>query len=144
METSRRSGLVGGLILILVGGAFLAAQFVPGLRSWFRAEDSWPLIIVGVGFLMLVLALALGTPSAVLAGIAQAARRGVLIKGGARVVLCSHLGRPKGGPDPRYSLGLPMTQEARTSPASTGNPTRSDATAARPAIAPATETYPSL
>ena len=62
METSRRSGLVGGLILIVVGGAFLAAQFVPGLRSWFRAEDSWPLIIVGVGFLMLVLALALGTP----------------------------------------------------------------------------------
>jgi hypothetical protein len=50
------------LILILVGGAFLAAQFVPGLRSWFRAEDSWPLIIVGVGFLMLVLALALSTP----------------------------------------------------------------------------------
>ena len=27
-----------------------------------------------------------------------------LIEGGARVVLCSHLGRPKGEPDPRYSL----------------------------------------
>ena len=62
METSRRSGLVGGLILIVVGGAFLAAQFVPGLRAWFQAADSWPLIVIGVGFLMLVLALALNTP----------------------------------------------------------------------------------
>jgi hypothetical protein len=62
METSRRSGLVGGLILILVGGAFLAAQFVPGLREWFRAADSWPLIVIGVGGLMLVLAVALSTP----------------------------------------------------------------------------------
>ncbi len=28
----------------------------------------------------------------------------LLIKGGARVVLFSHLGRPKGGPDPKYSM----------------------------------------
>jgi hypothetical protein len=62
METSRRSGLVGGLILIVVGGAFLAAQFVPGLQVWFRAAESWPLIVIGVGFLLLVLALALNTP----------------------------------------------------------------------------------
>lgn len=62
MEPSRRSGLVGGLILILLGGAFLAAQFVPGLQTWVRAEDSWPLIIVGVGVLLFVLAIALSTP----------------------------------------------------------------------------------
>ncbi len=62
METSRRSGLVGGLILILVGAAFLVAQLVPGLRAWFRAADTWPLLIVGVGVLFLVLAVALNTP----------------------------------------------------------------------------------
>lgn len=62
MEASRRSGLVGGLILIVVGGVFLAAQFVPGLKALFRAADSWPLIVIGVGFVMLVLALALNTP----------------------------------------------------------------------------------
>lgn len=27
-----------------------------------------------------------------------------LIEGGGEVILCSHLGRPKGGPDPKYSL----------------------------------------
>src|SRR5271169_5341667 len=27
-----------------------------------------------------------------------------LLERGAEVVLCSHLGRPKGGPDPKYSL----------------------------------------
>ena len=33
-----------------------------------------------------------------------------LREGGARVILCSHLGRPKGGPDPRYSL-KPVARE---------------------------------
>jgi phosphoglycerate kinase len=27
-----------------------------------------------------------------------------LLKGGASLILCSHLGRPKGGPDPKYSM----------------------------------------
>jgi hypothetical protein len=62
MDANRRSGLVGGLLLILLGGAFLAAQSIPGLRSWFTAENSWPLIVVGVGVLLFVLALALRTP----------------------------------------------------------------------------------
>jgi hypothetical protein len=62
MNTNRRSGLVGGVILILLGIAFLVAQSLPGLRSWLSAEDSWPLIIIGVGVVLFVLALALNTP----------------------------------------------------------------------------------
>ena len=27
-----------------------------------------------------------------------------LLKNGATVILCSHLGRPKGGPDPKFSM----------------------------------------
>ncbi len=62
MDATRRSGLVGGLLLILLGGALLAAQFVPGFRSWFHPENSWALIVVGIGALLLVLAFALRTP----------------------------------------------------------------------------------
>src|SRR5690348_9772689 len=36
-----------------------------------------------------------------------------LIQKGARVVLCSHLGRPKGGPDAKYSLQPVRTRLAR-------------------------------
>ncbi|HET8658589.1 MAG TPA: phosphoglycerate kinase [Micromonosporaceae bacterium] len=37
---------------------------------------------------------------------------GALRDGGARVVVCSHLGRPKAGPDPRYSLARVATRLA--------------------------------
>ncbi|MEV6814674.1 phosphoglycerate kinase, partial [Micromonospora sp. NPDC051296] len=30
---------------------------------------------------------------------------GALVSAGAKVVVCSHLGRPKGSPDPQFSLG---------------------------------------
>jgi len=68
MNTNRRSGLVGGVILIVLGIAFLAAQSMPGWRSWLRAEDSWPLIVIGVGVVLFVLALAMNTPSLAVPG----------------------------------------------------------------------------
>lgn len=68
--------------LVLVGAA--AVAIAPPLLGW----SSWDASIYR-GLALLVAAspcaLALGTPSAVLAGIAQAARRGVLIKGGAHL-----------------------------------------------------------
>jgi hypothetical protein len=58
MDRRRRSGLIGGLLLILLGAWFLVTQWVPGLRPQF----SWPWIIIGVGILLLVIGLATGVP----------------------------------------------------------------------------------
>ena len=67
---------------VLVADALLIVA--PPLMGWWTWERS-----IYTGMAMLVgaspCALALGTPAAVLAGIAQAARRGVLIKGGAHL-----------------------------------------------------------
>lgn len=67
---------------VLVADALLI--LVPPLAGWWTWDRS-----IYTGMAMLVgaspCALALGTPAAVLAGIAQAARRGVLIKGGAHL-----------------------------------------------------------
>jgi len=63
MDQRQRSNLAAGLVLILLGVAFLAAQLVPGLAIWLNIEHSWPLIIVGVGVLLLVIGLLTGVPS---------------------------------------------------------------------------------
>lgn len=62
MSQTRRSRLVLGLILILIGAGLLALQLVPGLDAWFDVRFEWPLIIVGIGVLMLFLGLLFGAP----------------------------------------------------------------------------------
>ena len=62
MEKRKRTNLVGGIILILVGAWFLALQFFPQLGEWINIELSWPLIIIGVGVFLLVLGLLVGEP----------------------------------------------------------------------------------
>lgn len=59
MNRKMRSNLAFGLILILIGGWFLAVQLVPGL-NWFWNYLSWPLIVVGVGAFLLLMGLLLG------------------------------------------------------------------------------------
>jgi hypothetical protein len=58
MDRRRRSSLVGGLLLILLGVWFLVSQLVPGLYIRF----TWPWIVVGVGAGLLVLGLLTGAP----------------------------------------------------------------------------------
>ena len=58
MGGGRKSSLVVGLVLILLGAWFLVVQLVPGLQIWF----SWPLIVVSVGVFLLLLGLLTGAP----------------------------------------------------------------------------------
>jgi len=58
MASGRRSSLVGGLLLIVLGILFLVARLVPAFQLWW----SWPMLIMGVGVFLLVLGLATGAP----------------------------------------------------------------------------------
>lgn len=62
MNRQMRSNLAGGLLLIILGAIFLVFQLFPGLRQLVALEVSWPLIIVGVGALMLIIGLVTGAP----------------------------------------------------------------------------------
>ena len=61
MGSSQRSSLAVGLLLVLIGVVLLAGQFVPGLWSWV-GRLTWPLIIVGVGLVLLIIGLISGEP----------------------------------------------------------------------------------
>ena len=63
MNRKRRSGLAGGILLILLGVWFLAVQLVPGLGLWIATTMSWPFWIIGVGLLLVVIGLLTATPS---------------------------------------------------------------------------------
>jgi hypothetical protein len=66
MDKKTRSNLGIGLLLILIGGWFLAIQFIPQFGSWFREIFDWPLYIIGGGLLFLVLGLISGEPGLVI------------------------------------------------------------------------------
>jgi len=50
------------VLLILFGVGRLAIELVPGLSAWVDATLGWPVIIVGVGLLLLMLGLLTGEP----------------------------------------------------------------------------------
>jgi hypothetical protein len=64
MSKERRSDLVFGIILLLLGGWFLAAQFnlVPGLNEIIRVQYQWPLIVIGVGVFLFLIGLLTRSP----------------------------------------------------------------------------------
>jgi hypothetical protein len=66
MEQRRRSSLVGGILLILIGAWFAALQLVPGLGDWINIEFTWPLMIVAVGVILFVVGLIIAVPALVI------------------------------------------------------------------------------
>lgn len=74
MNQRRRTSLVGGMLLVLVGVVFLVLQMVPGLRQALHFEYSWPWIVIGVGAFLLIFGLLVGAagmavPACVVVGI---------------------------------------------------------------------------
>jgi hypothetical protein len=62
MDKSKRTSIVGGALLILVGGLLFAGQVLPDFIPNFWRTFSWPWIIIGVGLFLFVLGAALGEP----------------------------------------------------------------------------------
>ncbi len=64
MSKERRSDLVFGILMLLVGVWFLLAQFklVPGLDKIMNIQYQWPLIVIGVGVLLFLLGLLVRAP----------------------------------------------------------------------------------
>jgi hypothetical protein len=78
MNAGKRSRLAVGLLLVAVGIAFLALQLMPSLADWFTVTLSWPLIIVGVGVLILVIGLLTGAPETAIGACVVAGIGGIL------------------------------------------------------------------
>jgi hypothetical protein len=78
MDRQRRSNLVLGILLLLLGGWFLAVQLLPGLGDLINIDISWPLIVVGVGVLLFFLGLLIGAPDMAVPGTIVAGIGGIL------------------------------------------------------------------
>lgn len=69
-----RSNIVFGILLVLVGGYLLAAQFLPALKFWELIQIPWPAWLIAVAVGLLVIGLLTGNaemavPATILTGI---------------------------------------------------------------------------
>jgi hypothetical protein len=78
MDQKQRSRIALGVLLLLLGAAFLAVQMVPQLSGWLKIDMSWPLIIVAVGAFILVTTLLSGNPEGVIGACVVAGIGGIL------------------------------------------------------------------
>ncbi|MCL4529264.1 MAG: hypothetical protein M1282_07610 [Chloroflexi bacterium] len=62
MSKGNRAQLILGILLILAGVWFVAAQQVPSLKFWANLELTWPFYVIGAGVIILIIGLATGEP----------------------------------------------------------------------------------
>jgi len=62
MDKGKRTSIVGGAVLILVGALLFAGQVLPDFMPDFWEIFSWPWIIIGVGMVLTVLGVVTGEP----------------------------------------------------------------------------------
>jgi len=63
MDRRRRRSITIGVLLVIIGGWFLAVEFYAPLKDWADAFAEWPIWIVAAGLLFFVAGLVGGVPS---------------------------------------------------------------------------------
>ncbi|MDF1514282.1 MAG: hypothetical protein P1S60_10785 [Anaerolineae bacterium] len=74
MSSQKQRSIASGLLLILIGLAFVSAQVFPGIREYISLEFTWPMILIVIALGLLVLGALTGTvdmvvPTCILGGI---------------------------------------------------------------------------
>jgi len=62
MTSQRRTNLVGGILLLLVGLFLLVVQLSPNFGLAIDIEFSWPLFVIGAGILLFIFGLLVNAP----------------------------------------------------------------------------------
>jgi len=62
MTSQRRTNLVGGILLLLVGLFLLVVQLSPNFGFAINIEYSWPLFVIGAGILLFIFGLLVNAP----------------------------------------------------------------------------------
>ena len=62
MDKRQRSSLTLGVILVVVGGLFIAANLIPSFKVLLDQANTWPMIIEAVAIGLLLLGLVIGVP----------------------------------------------------------------------------------
>ena len=62
MNKSQRSNLTLGVILVVLGAVFIAANIIPSFHFLLNQINSWPMIIEAVALGLLLLGLVIGVP----------------------------------------------------------------------------------
>lgn len=63
MEQGQRANIVAGLLIILIGVAFLVAQIFPDSIAFIDLKENWPLLVIGVGVFLFLMGLLTSTPT---------------------------------------------------------------------------------
>jgi hypothetical protein len=78
MNKSQRTSLVLGAVLVIAGGIFIAANFIPAFNTYLQQANSWPMIIESVAIGLLVLGLLIGVPDLAVPAVIVAGIGGIL------------------------------------------------------------------
>lgn len=78
MDKSQRRNLTLGVILVVVGAIFIAANLIPAVKDFLAQANTWPVIIEAVALGLLLLGLVIGAPGMAIPAVIVAGIGGIL------------------------------------------------------------------